>query len=354
MLLILQVFNVLFVHSSITPGLTNPTTVTTTATLTPSWTIGVSGTFDCTLSSYNGELKFASFSTVTAFDSLTYVTGKYYKSIRFSGTQADLNTFLVSSNVIYHAQTYYINASDTYTPKVTDYLELVCGDGTNTYNSENIIGIGGGWTPFCTAGTECTSGQGNCNPLDGSCDCYYPYYGTNCENIDCGWCHNLGECDTTTGICTCDPGYYGNNCEYAYCPKGSSSTNCNSQGYCDIFSGTCVCYEGYYGESCNRKKCLNDCNSNGLCDTSAGTCTCYTNYYGRDCAYKRCPRDCGAYGGCNLITGECNCYDNYSEKDCMFTSCPNSCNSKGICNYYSGLCECNTGYAGVDCSLTQS
>lgn len=334
------------VDAGLTASLTNPTTVALESTLSPTWTL-TSGTYDCTISTYNGEIKFSSFSSVTTQE--TYVTGTYYRSVRISGSYSDLNTVL--SGATYQPREVYV--ADSFSPVVTDYLEAVCNDGTTTYQTENIIGINGGWTPSCTAGTECNS-QGNCNPKDASCDCYYPYHGTNCEKIDCGWCHNGGTCDTSTGSCTCLTGYYGTNCEYVYCPKGSSSTNCNNQGYCDQFSGRCVCFEGYYSENCLRKKCLNDCSEGGRCSVSNGVCTCYENYFGRDCAYKSCPRDCGAYGGCNIATGECNCYGDFSEADCMFSSCPNSCSSHGVCNYYSGLCECDDGYAGVDCSNVQA
>lgn len=340
------------VDAQLTAGMASPSQVDLYSddpanVLNPTWTV-TSGTWDCTISSYNGEMKFASFGSATTLES--YSTSSYYRSIRISGSDSDINTVL--SDVTYRARE--IIVMDTFTPVVTDYLEAVCNDGTTTYQTENIIGINGGWIPLCTAGTECTNGQGNCNPRDATCTCYYPYYGTDCELIDCGWCHNGGTCDTSTGICTCLTGYYGDYCEYAYCPKGLSATNCNNQGYCDQFSAVCKCFDGYYSENCVKKRCLNDCNSNGRCSTSTGTCTCYDGYFGQDCAYKSCPRDCGAYGGCNLSTGECNCYGTFTEADCMFSSCPNDCNSQGVCNYYSGLCECDDGYAGVDCSLVQA
>ena len=328
----------------ITPSMTSPQTISVPGTATYSWTIGTAGTYDCTLSSYNGEFSFSSFSGVTTQD--VYVNSTFYSKVRLSGTQSALNSRL---SVTYQARTYYIGTADSFNNSVTDYLEVVCNDGTTTNTSTTIIGISGGWTPYSCVG-RC-SNNGNCNPYDNTCTCYYPYYGTTCQLKDCGFCHNGGTCNTGTGICTCAANYYGDNCEYVYCPYPATSTNCNN-GYCDIFTGVCTCYEGYQGFNCTVKKCLNDCNEGGVC-SNTGVCTCYKNFYGTDCSYKRCPRDCGAYGGCNFSTGECKCYGTYSQKDCMFDTCPGTpvCNNNGVCNYYSGTCECNTGYAGVDCSL---
>ena len=331
------------VSASIT-GPVSPMTAVDGTPQTLSWTLGMTAVSDCTLSSYNGEISLADYSGfVSTYE--TYVANTYYQRIRFTAA-SDL-TF----SVTYQTRTYHY-LSDILALTGTDYLELVCNDGADTAQSTTIIGINGGWTPQCQ--TDPCNGQGNCDPYDNSCTCYYPYFGTNCENKDCGYCHNSRACDTSTGTCNCGANYYGTHCEYVYCPYPSNSDGCN-HGYCDIHSGKCTCYEGYEGYNCNKKKCLNDCNEGGVCDYDTGTCTCYLNYLGTDCAYKKCSRDCGAYGGCNYATGECRCYGSYSENDCQFTVCPGSpvCSEKGVCNYYSGICDCFAGYVGVDCSSAQ-
>ncbi|OMJ83098.1 hypothetical protein SteCoe_16017 [Stentor coeruleus] len=345
------IFLVFYTASAVLSFTTTPTTPTTVAvppaTISLVWAISTVATTDCSLVTYGGLFSFSSFTGLTTHES--YSTNTYYQAMRFTSSSSPTIT------ATYIAKNYYINTTDTFTVSSTDYVTMVCNDGTTTIVSDTIIGLGTGWIPYCTA-TSCTS-RGNCNDYDGSCKCYYPYFGTSCEKIDCGYCHNGASCDTSTGTCTCGSvAAYGTHCEYLYCPRGSSSTNCN-HGYCEIQTGICHCYEGYEGYSCDKKKCLNDCNEGGVCDTS-GVCTCYDNYFGKDCAYKRCPRDCGAYGGCNFSTGECNCYGTDGDNDCMFTTCPSTgtglCNLKGVCNYYSGLCECYSGYSGLDCSYVEA
>ena len=141
---IMQLILLIFGVSGFTiTGPTSPTTITTAATIsTFAWSIS-SGTYTCTLSSYNGEFKFSTFSTAILTD--TYQTGTFYQKVKFVGTSNTvLNTILASGITTYRARTYYIQTADTFTPVCTDYLELVCNDGTTTQVSTTIIGIGGG------------------------------------------------------------------------------------------------------------------------------------------------------------------------------------------------------------------
>ncbi|VDI53157.1 Hypothetical predicted protein [Mytilus galloprovincialis] len=133
-----------------------------------------------------------------------------------------------------------------------------CSSGTHGYNCERNCSLG------CL--------DGNCNILDGSCNCRSGYNGTQCEiectegtyglncNGTCGNCLYGVSCDKMNGSCLngCSAGYYGSMC-------------------------TNVCLDGTYGSGCSMN-CTHCVNS--TCIPKTGNCRsgCVTGWTGEDCS----------------------------------------------------------------------
>jgi len=97
------------------------------------------------------------------------------------------------------------------------------------------------------------NGRGACNPVDGTCSCVSPYFGTMCEKTKCPVdCNNglNGECDTVKGLCSCKQSpikYSGPSCMFRDCPADCGRP---SGGECDRNDGHCICKMGYSGLYC--------------------------------------------------------------------------------------------------------
>jgi hypothetical protein len=146
---------------------------------------------------------------------------------------------------------------------------------------------------------ESCSGNGYC--LNNKCECFYGYFGNNCEETTCnninsvnessvcsrhGKCNKFNECD-------CYYGYYGRDCEIYFCYGTlyndlnvcSGKGECKSPDNCDCIKNKngvkCeLCISGWHGEYCDLFKCngvfSNDskiCSNNGKCSVD-GKCIC--------------------------------------------------------------------------------
>lgn len=160
----------------------------------------------------------------------------------------------------------------------------------------------------CAWGCTCTN-NGTCNPIDGSCQCYPGWIGSDCSQ-------------------PCPPGQWGPNCIH--------TCNCHNGAYCSAYDGECKCTPGWTGLYCTQrcplgfygKDCSQTCQcGNGAdCDHISGQCTCRTGFMGRHCQLK-CPH--GSYGyGCRQV---CDCLNN------------------STCDHMTGTCYCNPGWRGARC-----
>uniref|UniRef100_A0A8C2BWC6 Multiple EGF-like-domains 10 n=1 Tax=Cyprinus carpio TaxID=7962 RepID=A0A8C2BWC6_CYPCA len=160
----------------------------------------------------------------------------------------------------------------------------------------------------CAWSCTCTN-NGTCNPIDGSCQCYPGWIGSDCSQ-------------------PCPPGQWGPNCIH--------TCNCHNGAFCSAYDGECKCTAGWTGLYCTQrcplgfygKDCVQACQcENGAdCDHISGQCTCRTGFMGRHCEQK-CPASTYGYG-CRQM---CDCLNN------------------STCDHMTGTCYCNPGWKGMRC-----
>jgi hypothetical protein len=168
------------------------------------------------------------------------------------------------------------------------------------------------------------SGNGNC--LNNKCECFFGYFGNNCELTTCydieindeTVCSGNGIC-TNLNKCLCNKKYSGDNCEIYSCHDFLyNDTNvCKGKGKC-TFPDNCECnnkniigfkcescVNGYYGEDCNYNICNGTkqedptvCYGRGKC-IFPNICSCNNNrIVGSNC--EKCIEGKDGYN-CNLI-----------------------------------------------------
>lgn len=168
----------------------------------------------------------------------------------------------------------------------------------------------------CDAAITC-GGYGQCNPLNGGCDCDSTHMGLFCDQCAEDF-HNSPSCNV-------------------YC---NEDVTCSARGLCTDF-GQCTCETGYAGANCAR---------------------CDTNYYNfPNCKFCTASGTCSAHGLCN---GQGNCLcdpgftgsscgqcatNHYNYPTCKLCTAATTCSGKGTCNGQ-GNCLCNAGYAGTSCN----
>ena len=106
-------------------------------------------------------------------------------------------------------------------------------------------------------------------------------------------CHGHGDCYNASvrgfnPSCECDYPYYGSDCGQQYC----NPHNCSGHGQCHASNGTCGCHHGFGGGNCSTEICPNGCSEAGICDYSLGTCACEVGREGWACELFSCPDDC--------------------------------------------------------------
>ena len=212
----------------------------------------------------------------------------------------------------------------------------------------------------------------------GTCKCYYPFKGTNCNQCipglfgtncdlkcDSTTCTN-GVCSsstssstattTNTSICKCNQGYQGTDCNqcidgYDLLDDNTNNNNNNNKKKC-IFNYTNYCiqnqsktqvnsnnYMNYYGKTCNL--CSDTtCNGHGKCNSGingGGYCTCNDNWFGTACNKNQT----------NELITRIRCTN---ANDDM-----NRCHNNGLCyqstsNTNDKICICSKGYTGENCT----
>jgi hypothetical protein len=195
------------------------------------------------------------------------------------------------------------------------------------------------------------SGNGYCS--NDQCECYYEYYGINCEYTKCHGvfsnesrvCSSNGEC-IEPNKCQCQKGYYGDNCDSYSCYEiqYSNSSVCSGKGNC-ILPNKCECHTVYI-KGLNCESCLN-------------------GYSGKNCSFPDCfgtsqeeySTVCSGRGNCtypdnckcnnDTITGNnCeSCIFGRKGNQCHLLECNgilsneiNSCSGNGQCEE-GGICK---------------
>ena len=264
----------------------------------------------------------------------------------------------------------------------------------------------GHYGPSCAA--ECPggallqcSGHGQCDPVNGMCQCARSagvgyWAGEACGRCLGGWsgpqctlacplgvggmpcsgqpCHDgVCECGTygcgagcnVTGVACdslfCPEGFWGPDCANM-CPRNASGVVCSARGEClsTTFSdGLCRCMAGFAGPDCGLVCAVQGpsgvCSGTGDCSPLDGACICYLGFAGRGCEIQ-CPlsggRMCGGHGSCNdgaAGDGTCGCDLGYAGQACALL-CPGLdpdakqpvvCGGHGHCLSDSAQCSCN-------------
>ena len=261
--------------------------------------------------------------------------------------------------------------------------------------------------------SELCSGNGQCNPATGLCECYGSdllgyWAGPSCDicdvlhnnSVGCRTpcpiglrglvCSGSGECGF--GICICsNPLAGGVACE-GVCQTAVPGSACSGHGICNsdnkcsctqgsgfFFGATCSdCAHGYSGLNCDLP-CPADlqgnvCTGNGSC--SNGVCTCFRGFCGDSCdtlcsltcpegkfgagCQGTCPGEsglvCSGHGKCSegtSGTGLCACEGAFGTASCG-TLCPGggTCSGHGQCQTASAECVCQRYFAGAACAIT--
>ncbi|TNM90593.1 hypothetical protein fugu_002882 [Takifugu bimaculatus] len=119
----------------------------------------------------------------------------------------------------------------------------------------------------CAEACLCTNNS-TCNPIDGSCQCYPGWIGTDCSRrcptgfhgahcAEVCRCQNGADCDHISGQCSCRTGFIGQSCELK-CPSGTFGYGCQqlcecmNNATCDYVTGTCYCSIGFKGIRCDQ------------------------------------------------------------------------------------------------------
>uniref|UniRef100_A0A8C1P2H4 Multiple EGF-like-domains 10 n=1 Tax=Cyprinus carpio TaxID=7962 RepID=A0A8C1P2H4_CYPCA len=119
----------------------------------------------------------------------------------------------------------------------------------------------------CAWSCTCTN-NGTCNPIDGSCQCYPGWIGSDCSQrcplgfygkdcVQACQCENGADCDHISGQCTCRTGFMGRHCEQK-CPASTYGYGCRqvcdclNNSTCDHMTGTCYCNPGWKGMRCDQ------------------------------------------------------------------------------------------------------
>ncbi|KAJ8045475.1 Multiple epidermal growth factor-like domains protein 10 [Holothuria leucospilota] len=223
----------------------------------------------------------------------------------------------------------------------------------------------------CAFRCRCLNGR-NCDPVDGSCDCFEGFegrdcntrcsdgvFGLNCENRT-QTCENRGVNHPVSGDCLCPNGYRGDRCEIQCSPFtdplcGFDCELCNrliNTDYCDPIVPSCRCIPGWRGLYCTEPCAPGSsglfcedfcCSGNGFCDEEYDRCLCLDGFTGNKCQDK-CEggffgRDCKercTCPSCHHVTGTCHtCPHGYFRERCT-ERCPSDrwgqgCNSSCVC-----------------------
>ncbi|XP_038078145.1 multiple epidermal growth factor-like domains protein 11 [Patiria miniata] len=191
--------------------------------------------------------------------------------------------------------------------------------------------------PNCSLSCSCLN-NGECNPVNGSCDCQPGWMGGHCERtcpngrygdrcITTCQCQNDGSCHPDTGGCLCPSNFAGDFCEIS---AGSAFPCglCHQEGsiVCDFISGFCRCNDGWRGlycaHTCQNRSYGDFCEATCQCINAVsclpgnGSCVCLPGWLGEHCDQK-CPTGfhgdgcqtrclCPDDGGCDHVTGSCD------------------------------------------------
>ncbi|KAJ6238881.1 ras gtpase-activating protein [Anaeramoeba flamelloides] len=138
---------------------------------------------------------------------------------------------------------------------------------------------------------NCTYPQGTCDysGKNGFCVCDKEEGWTGsdcntriCDTINCGENYDppRGKC-SLNGVCDCFPNYSGSNCQYINCIEGTDKCN---NGVCLEEDGSCECEKGYTGTYCDYYLCdAIECKNGGECIVETGQCKCATGFTGATC-----------------------------------------------------------------------
>jgi len=231
---------------------------------------------------------------------------------------------------------------------------------------------------------KCNEGckDGNCDKIDGKCECIEGYYGTKCENkcSNCpsGGCNINGTCIDQTNNCK-DLKHFGPSCNES-CSANCSTCNrkgectkcsnpskfglkcdndcsncpgktCNITGICNDTKNDCSNLL-YYGEYCNKtcnadkdKKNCKECHRNGICTS------CNNNkFFGDDCnkSCERCFNETCFMNGTCTVKNKC-AKGYYYGIDCN-KSCEDVCSTNGTCDINGKCTKCsNESFYGDKC-----
>lgn len=203
-----------------------------------------------------------------------------------------------------------------------------------------------------------------CNAA-GICTCAAGYSGQFCEFQACAGvtCSGQGTCNPNNGTCTCDEGFSGVDCSIG---GGGCVTSADCGVWAPARTNECAngytCVDNLYGGQCVGGAC--QCEAGFTCPscTSKGYFECALGSGGGPCAAHT---DCGAMAsgatGGYCFDGRCICYAGYSCPNCLIAgglaagqTCPtpNPANARGgapcVENQQCGPASGGTGGACVD------
>ena len=207
---------------------------------------------------------------------------------------------------------------------------------------------------------NCNDPYGEC--INGICNCYYGYSGTNCELLpmcnDIKFRENQGG-NSNLYLLILGIIFVTVSLIFIYLTtKIQILKNQIILGYLLLILGiTCIIIYVYeYNNSIKIDKCDNiNCGDNGKCVD--GKCVCNQGYTGDNCQSKsttnKCDNiNCGDNGNC--VEGKCVCNKGYMGDNCQSKSTTNKCDNIN-CNYngncVDGKCVCNQGFIGNNCEL---